>query len=273
MGFVLHLTHGGVHLARDRIADAMTSFRDADRLALLLVTDAPLQAQLRCSTLHAMLEMGQVAAVRHPLAELTGAERDLGELREVRARLALNEADPATAADVLAPTLSGTAPIHRVVVLVRSLILEALARDALGQPQAAQDAVERALDLAEQDTLILPFLHSPSRELLKRHPRHRTAHGAFLAEILDVLSGRPPAAQRTPPAALPDDLSDAELRVLRYLPTHLTAASIAAEMYVSVNTVKSHMRHIYAKLGAHNRTEAVERARQLGLVGRPARHA
>ena len=76
-----------------------------------------------------------------------------------------------------------------------------------------------------------------------------------------------------PPAALLDDLSDAELRVLRYLPTNLTAASIAAEMYVSVNTVKSHMRHIYAKLGAHNRTEAVERARQLGLVGRPARHA
>jgi len=88
-----------------------------------------------------------------------------------------------------------------------------------------------------------------------------------------VLSARSPAPQPTPPAVLLDGLSDAELRVLRYLPTNLTAVGIAAEMYVSVNTVRTQMRHIYAKLGAHNRTEAVERGRQLGLVGRPGRHA
>ncbi|HEY0933596.1 MAG TPA: LuxR C-terminal-related transcriptional regulator [Trebonia sp.] len=270
-GFLLHLTQGGIHQARGQITEALESFRDADRLDLLLVADSPMRMQLRCLTLHAMLDLGQVTAVREALAELTESERDWGELREVRARLALAEGDPAAAVDVLAPTLSGSAKIHRVVVIVRSLVFEALAREALGEPQAAQDAVEQALDKAEQDALILPFLHTPSRALLERQPRHRTSHGAFIAEILDVLAGGSPAPERRPPAPLLDELSVAELRVLRYLPTNLTAASIAREISVSVNTVKTHMLHIYAKLSAHNRIEAVERARELGLVGRSAR--
>jgi len=64
-----------------------------------------------------------------------------------------------------------------------------------------------------------------------------------------------------------DELSDGELRVLRFLPSNLTAPEIGAELYVSLNTVKTHMRHIYAKLGVHRRTDAVDRARELGLIG------
>ncbi|MDQ2811498.1 MAG: LuxR C-terminal-related transcriptional regulator [Actinomycetota bacterium] len=271
-GFLLHLAHGGVHLARGRSAEAIASFRAAGRLELILAAGSPLRLQLRSSMLHAMLDLGQVTAAQDALAELSQPERDTGALREVRARLALAEGDPATAADVLAPTLSGSAQVHSMVVLVRSLVVEALAREALGETQAAQAAVERALDLAEQDTLILPFLHTPSRELLERHPRHRTAHGAFIAEILDALSGHSPAPEHGPAAPLLEELSGAELRVLRYLPTNLPAASIAGEMHVSVNTVKTHMRRIYAKLGAHNRIQAVQRARTLGLTGHSARH-
>ena len=63
-----------------------------------------------------------------------------------------------------------------------------------------------------------------------------------------------------------DGLSDAELRVVRYLPSNLTAAEIASELVVSPNTVRTHMRHIYAKLDAHTRSQAVARARELGLV-------
>jgi LuxR family maltose regulon positive regulatory protein len=62
------------------------------------------------------------------------------------------------------------------------------------------------------------------------------------------------------------------VRVLRYLPSNLSAPEIAAELYVSTSTVKTHLRHIYAKLGAHRRTQAVERARALGLLGPSARH-
>ena len=73
-------------------------------------------------------------------------------------------------------------------------------------------------------------------------------------------------AQRRPAAPLRDELSDAELRVVRYLPSNMTAPQIASELIVSPNTVRTHMRHIYAKLDAHSRSEAVARARELGLV-------
>jgi LuxR family transcriptional regulator, maltose regulon positive regulatory protein len=62
------------------------------------------------------------------------------------------------------------------------------------------------------------------------------------------------------------ELSPTELRVLRYLPTNLSRADIARELRVSVNTVNTHMRNIYSKLGAVNRTEAVEHARRLRLL-------
>jgi LuxR family maltose regulon positive regulatory protein len=65
---------------------------------------------------------------------------------------------------------------------------------------------------------------------------------------------------------VPESLSNSEKRILRYLPTHLSAPEIAGELYLSVHTVKSHMRHLYAKLGTHQRAETVERARALGLL-------
>jgi len=59
--------------------------------------------------------------------------------------------------------------------------------------------------------------------------------------------------------------------VLRYLPSNLTALEIGGELYLSLHTVKTHMKHIYAKLGVHRRTEAVARARELGLLGPTSR--
>ena len=61
-------------------------------------------------------------------------------------------------------------------------------------------------------------------------------------------------------------LTEAERRVLRYLPTHLSAREIATGLSCSVHTVRTHMRHVYAKLGASSRTEAVMRARALGML-------
>ena len=61
-------------------------------------------------------------------------------------------------------------------------------------------------------------------------------------------------------------LSNAEIRVLGYLPTHLSAPEIAGELSVSTSTVKTHLRNLYAKLGAHSRAGAVESARALGLL-------
>ena len=135
---------------------------------------------------------------------------------------------------------------------------------------AAEASIERALDLAEPDGIVLPFVLAPVRELLERHPRHRTAHATLLSTILDVLAGL--AAARGATAPLREELSEAELRVVRYLPSNLKAPEIAAELFVSANTVRTHLRHIYAKLDAHSRGEAVARARELGLLApAPAR--
>jgi LuxR family transcriptional regulator, maltose regulon positive regulatory protein len=82
---------------------------------------------------------------------------------------------------------------------------------------------------------------------------------------LAVALGSPPRSRRTPrqPAAI---LTESEMSVLRFLPSHLTSAGIGRECFVSVNTVKTHMRSIYAKLGTSSRAETVERARLLGLL-------
>jgi LuxR family maltose regulon positive regulatory protein len=114
--------------------------------------------------------------------------------------------------------------------------------------------------------VLFPFLLHPVPELLERHARQRTAHPALIRKIISVLGGRTPAVPAVAPEHLPEPLSKAEARVLRFLPTSLSAPEIAGELYVSVNTVRTHMRHLYDKLGAHRRLEAIDRARALGLL-------
>jgi LuxR family maltose regulon positive regulatory protein len=103
-------------------------------------------------------------------------------------------------------------------------------------------------------------------DLLDALPRHETAHGALLADVVDVLRGGSPpniASERVPAV---DELSPTELRVLRYLPTNMTRPEIASELYVSINTVNTHIRNIYSKLGVQDRSSAVSRARELRLL-------
>jgi LuxR family transcriptional regulator, maltose regulon positive regulatory protein len=93
-------------------------------------------------------------------------------------------------------------------------------------------------------------------------------HGALISVILNLLAGREPAALPGTQGfrGLVEPLSQAETRVLRYLPTSLSVPEIADQLYVSVNTVRTHTRHIYDKLGAHRRQEVVDAARALGLL-------
>ena len=76
----------------------------------------------------------------------------------------------------------------------------------------------------------------------------------------------PGGHQGVAPRGLTEELSPGELRVLRYLPTNLSRPQIATELSVSVNTVSTHIRSIYAKLGADDRSAAVHRARELRLL-------
>jgi LuxR family transcriptional regulator, maltose regulon positive regulatory protein len=103
-------------------------------------------------------------------------------------------------------------------------------------------------------------------ELLEALPRHETAHAALLTDILDVVHGASLPANDQASSPQTDELSPSELRVLRYLPTNLSRPEIANELSVSVNTVNTHIRNIYTKLQARDRSSAVQRARELRLL-------
>jgi LuxR family transcriptional regulator, maltose regulon positive regulatory protein len=108
-------------------------------------------------------------------------------------------------------------------------------------------------------------------ELLPALPPHGTSHAALVADILDAVHGDGPVRggarpSRAPAAGPAEELSPSELRVLRYLPTNLTRPEIAGELSVSLNTINTHIRRIYAKLGATGRSSAVQRGRDLRLL-------
>jgi LuxR family maltose regulon positive regulatory protein len=223
------------------------------------------------------VRLGQTERVESALAGLEEHERATAEMRAALAALRLTQQAPQAAAAALAPIMDGTVPAFPALWMVTALLLEAIARDALGDPDAAGRALERALDVAERDRVMIPFLIRHAPQLLERQARQRTAHAKLIAEILGLLTGtnRPPAPPGDEEAGgwgLREPLSKAETRVLHYLPTSLSVTEIAEQLYLSQNTIRTHMRHVYTKLDAHRRHEAVERARILGLLAPGARH-
>jgi LuxR family maltose regulon positive regulatory protein len=153
---------------------------------------------------------------------------------------------------------------------IEAWLLDALAHRAVGDRDAAERSTEHALALSEPDGRAGMAMTVPGvRDLLLDHPVHRTAHGAYVRKLCDLLSGEEPEATVTP-TTLREPLKERELAVLRFLATNLTAAEIGEELYLSVHTVKTHMRKLYAKLDVHTRAEAVQQGRALGLLA-PAR--
>ncbi len=257
---------GQLELGRGRVADALAAFRAAERLA----GPHPLARPLRAWLVHALVRLGETDDAELILADLGERDRDRGEMRVAAGALRLAQHDPHAATSALAPVLDGSAAVGWRAWLADAFLLEAIARDALGDTAAAGRALERALDLAEPDGALLWFLMHPAPGLLERHLGPGTAHAALIAEILDLLAGNRPAPPAGPQPPL-EPLSKSEIRVLRYLPTHLSAPQIASELSVSTATVKTHLRNLYVKLGVHSRAEAVESARALGLLA-PSAH-
>jgi LuxR family maltose regulon positive regulatory protein len=148
-------------------------------------------------------------------------------------------------------------------VRICGLLIEAVAREAMHEPGTAA-ALERALEIAQVDGVRRPFFDGGGslRAVLQRHAGLRNASAPLLAEILDALPAPPEDAA---PAYI-EPLSDRERAVLRLMPTILANGEIAGELFVSVNTVKTHLRSIYRKLDVGSRREAVARARELRLL-------
>jgi LuxR family transcriptional regulator, maltose regulon positive regulatory protein len=118
--------------------------------------------------------------------------------------------------------------------MAAAFLLGAIACDTLGGSEAVGLAMEHALDLPGADKILfsLPFQLTPDR--------------------------RPVRASAA--------LTEGETRILRYLPSNLSSREIADELFVSSNTVRTHLRHLYRKLDVHTRSQAIARARALGLL-------
>ena len=266
-GMRLYYGRGMLEFVSGRHDAALNAFQAAERLAGSLVTPHTLAPRLRSHLLQTLVRTGETQRVEQALADLDAAERGRGEIRLAEASLRLDQDDPTAAVTVLAPVIDGSVVMPNAHLWeVQAFLLQAIAGDALGDAGAARRALEQALDRAAPEGLLFPFLYDPEPGLLDRHRRGGTAHAGLIAEILNVLAGQKPGSPPAGPQHLREPLSHAEARVLRYLPTKLSAPEIAGELYLSVNTVKTHMRHLYDKLGVHRRHEAVEQARALGLL-------
>jgi LuxR family maltose regulon positive regulatory protein len=181
-----------------------------------------------------------------------------GDLFEDIAGL-LTSRDVAAARTRLAAVAAAAAP-SPVQVVGHDILLSWLA-DLEGRQTESRRHLLLALDAAEAEDLVHPFLSA----------------GPNVEELIRALPGRPTGFRRTvldrfAPAArmsvgpLTEPLTARELELLAYLPSRLTNAELAARCFVSVNTVKTHMAHIYRKLDAGGRDAAIARARELGLL-------
>jgi LuxR family maltose regulon positive regulatory protein len=263
---LLHQTAGLLHAGRGRHHEALEEFGAAEYLGSQLADSQALATRTTRWLPATQARLGMTGEARALLAALDDERASSGEIRNARAVICLAEGNPAAALAAVADVLDGTAPVLGDVTVMEAHLLAGLAHRQLGDQRAASQAAERALALAEPDRLVLPFAMTGSRELLEALPRHQTAHGALLADILDVLHGSSPAAKELSPSPPTEELSPGELRVLRYLPTNLSRPEIASELSVSLNTVGTHLRSIYAKLQVRDRSSAVQRARELRLL-------
>jgi LuxR family maltose regulon positive regulatory protein len=270
-----------LELARGRDREVLATFEAAERLSWLLdAPDWPLM-RARALRLHALVRLGELGRAEQDIAEIGEQGQNSGDLRMAVAALRIAQDDPHAATVALAPVLSGAASVPPATWLSLAWLLEAIARDALGDPAAAGDALRRAIDTATPDGVLVTFLfHPPARELFDRYAPDRGDQAALVAEIRNLLPAESPEGPPAEPKLgapegsprpedsfrLVDPLSKSEIRVLRYMPTNLSAPEIARELSLSVHTVRTHVRHLFAKLGAHGRTEVVARARALGLL-------
>jgi LuxR family maltose regulon positive regulatory protein len=262
---LLHVATGMLHAGRGQHRSALAEFAAAAQAQSLLTGVHALAPRIAGWLAATQARLGMLDEARATLAGFSGEPEQMGAICNARAVICMVDGDPATALDVLREVRDITPPAF-AFTLVEAHLLTGTANLRLEDRNAAAAAAEAALAAAEPDRLIFPFAMTQAAELLDALPRHETAHGALLADIVDLLrGGSAPSTDRDRPSQ-PEELSPSELRVLRYLPTNLTRPEIARELYVSINTVNTHIRNIYSKLGARDRSSAVQRARELRLV-------
>ncbi|MCB0033592.1 MAG: tetratricopeptide repeat protein, partial [Anaerolineales bacterium] len=215
---------------------------------------------------------GEIAAVRIHIylqqGDLTAAAQ-LAELHKLpfsQARIHLAQNDPTAAFAKLEPLWQQAETQGWADMRLQVLVLQALAYQAADKSTQAIQTAEKALALAASGGLLRPFVDEgpPMASLLREMVKEGTA-SPFAQQVLaafgETAVSPSPAAQ-----LLPDPLSERELEVLKLLTTGLTGPEIARELMVSLNTMRTHTKNIYSKLGVNSRRTAVQRAKELNLL-------
>jgi LuxR family maltose regulon positive regulatory protein len=258
----LALLRSRLLLARGHPRAALRLLEDRRRPPDLVEPSPWLSDRTALTMAGAYLADGRPQAAREVLDEEEGTPGPESVVAAARALLATGDCEAAH--DLLAalPTGHGEGP----AITVRALLARAQTADALGDATEAQRLVARALTMARPERLRRPFLESGPwlRRLARRRPDLAQGHD-WLPEWL---VGHAPAAETPdgPPPPVTEPLSEREHEVLERLAQMMSTEEIAADLYLSVNTVKTHLKSLYRKLAATRRGEAVRRARELHLL-------
>jgi LuxR family transcriptional regulator, maltose regulon positive regulatory protein len=187
------------------------------------------------------------------------------EAIDLQARLLIAESDDKGALERIAPLLAEPAGACSLIDRITALLTAAVAHRRLSQASEAGEFLSQALALAEPEDACGPFIAAgpPVRSALTVLVSPTSRCAGFAGHILDRFDGRLPRSAGTPPAAL---LTDSELAVLRFLPSHMTNQEIAEALFLSINTIKTHLSSVYRKLGVANRRQAIAQARRLELL-------
>ena len=225
---------------------------------------AYLEGKFRAAAPNLLAERGDVDEAAAVLEAETGS---FVELQSLRAKLALAEGDAEAARAATEAGIELVGPMSCYSAGIELWLLDGLARRELRERAESRASLEHALELAAPDHYRRVFLRvgPAARTALVELVREGTAYRSFVAELIAAFDRRAPHVSLTHPQLL-EPLSDREKAILRYLPTMMSNVEIAAELYLSINTVKTHLRHVYRKLGVSRRRDAVERARQLSLL-------
>ncbi len=196
-----------------------------------------------------------------------GAYFDRADGRLAQGRLLLSDADYKGALEAVAPCLDGTAEAMTLRDKVAALLVSTVAHRRLGLTDTAADFLEQALALAEPDDAYRVFLDAgqPARSAVTVLVPPTSRSAVFAGRILERFDTQLPRGDGSQ-ARAEVPLTDSELAVLRFLPSHMTNQEIAEALFLSINTVKTHLRSVYRKLGVTSRREAIARGRRLDLV-------
>jgi LuxR family maltose regulon positive regulatory protein len=257
--YALRVVHGAARADEGDRAAGFGEIQGARATGSGMLWPPPVPAALACLEHRVALLHGNLAAAAEAVAWLERRVGRVGEVILMEALGALAAGRPEVARTAVDPVVGESLPVLLPHTIVEALLVAAEAALRLEDVPAGTVALDRALRLGQTLGVVRPFvLAGPrTRSLLGGRPAARGT-GPFAARLA--------SARQAVLADASAPLSERELTVLALLPSLLSAGEIAVELTVSVNTVKSHIRSIYTKLGASSRREAVQRAQERGLL-------